>query len=261
MNKISVVIIAKDEAVRIARTIASAVDFVDEVLVVDGGSRDDTIEISIANRARVIENPWPGFAEQRNFGAIAAKNDWIFMLDADEVFDADLAAFVVKFVTEPVNDQFAFEFTRVGDFLGRWLPGQDRVKHTRLYNRQKHKYRQVEVHEGIDVSPQEIQTGKGIILHYGFRSISDHVIRFNKYTDLEAKQRYADGQKFSLTSFIFRPPVRFAYQMLLRRLWRQGVVGVFVSLLWVYYDLTIQMKLYELQTLKSSVKRTAGDSL
>ena len=183
------------------------------------------------------------------------------MLDADEVFDADLAAFVERFVTGPVNDQFVFEFTRVGDFLGRWLPGQDRVKHTRLYNRQKHKYRQVEVHEGIDVSPQEIQTGKGIILHYGFRSISDHVIRFNKYTDLEAKQRYADGQKFSLTSFIFRPPVRFAYQMLLRRLWRQGVVGVFVSLLWVYYDLTIQMKLYELQTLKSSVKRAASDSL
>ena len=68
MNKISVVIIAKDEAVRIARTIASAVDFVDEVLVVDGGSRDDTIEISIANRARVIENPWPGL---RSSGILA----------------------------------------------------------------------------------------------------------------------------------------------------------------------------------------------
>jgi glycosyltransferase involved in cell wall biosynthesis len=261
MNKISVVIIARDEAVRIARTIASAVDYVDEVLVVDGGSCDDTIEISVANRARVIENAWPGFAEQRNFGAAAARNDWIFMLDADEVFDADLAAFVVAFVSEPVNDRFAFAFTRVGDFLGRWLPGQDRVKHTRLYNRQRHQYRQVEVHEGIDVSPQEIQSGKGVILHYGFRSISDHIILINKYTDLEAKQRYADGQKFSLASFIFRPPLRFAYQMLMRRLWRHGAVGVFVSLLWVYYDLTIQMKLYELHTLKTPVRRAPGGAL
>jgi glycosyltransferase involved in cell wall biosynthesis len=261
MNKISVVIIAKDEAVRIARTIASAVDFVDEVLVVDGGSRDGTIEISIANRARVVENAWPGFAGQRNFGAAAAKNDWVFMLDADEVFDADLAAFVVRFVSESVNDQFAFEFTRVGDFLGRWLPGQDRVKHIRLYNRQRHKYRQVEVHEVVDISPQDIQSGKGIILHYGFRSISDHVIRFNKYTDLEARQRYADGQKFSLANFIFRPPVRFAYQMLMRRLWRQGAVGVFVSLLWVYYDLSIQMKLYELQRFKMPVRPAPGDAL
>ncbi len=261
MNKISVVIIAKDEAARIASSIASAVDFVDEVLVVDGGSRDDTIAISIANRARVIENAWPGFAEQRNFGAAAAKNDWIFMLDADEVFDADLAAFVAKFVSEPANDQFAFAFTRVGDFLGRWLPGQDRVKHIRLYNRQRHKYRQAEVHEGIDVTPQEIQPGSGIILHYGFRSVSDHIVRFNKYTDLEAKQRYADGQKFSLANFIFRPPLRFAYQMLMRRLWRQGVVGIFVSLLWVYYDLTIQMKLYELQALKSPVRSTPGDAV
>jgi len=259
MNKISVVIIAKDEAVRIAKTIASVVDFVDEVLVVDGGSHDATVEISRANRARVIENAWPGFAEQRNFGAAAAKNDWIFMLDADEVFDADLAAFVVKFVTAPVDENIAFAFARIGDFLGRWLPGQDRVKHTRLYNRRRHKYRQVEVHEGIDVSPAEIRPGNGIILHYGFRSISDHVTRFNKYTDLEAKQRYADGQKFSLVNLIFRPPIRFAYQMLMRRLWRQGVVGIFVSLLWVYYDLTIQMKLYELQTMTNSARSGSGN--
>jgi glycosyltransferase involved in cell wall biosynthesis len=261
MNKISVVIIAKDEAVRIATTIASVIDFVDEVVVVDGGSADATIEISIANGARVIENAWPGFAEQRNFGAAAAKNDWIFMLDADEVFDADLAAFVVKFVTESVSGNFAFAFTRIGDFLGRWLPGQDRVKHTRLYNRTHHKYRQVEVHEGIDVEPEEIQSGNGIILHYGFRSISDHIVRFNKYTDLEAKQRYADGQKFSFVNFICRPPIRFAYQMLMRRLWRQGAVGIFVALLWVYYDLTIQMKLYELQTMKTLVRPASGNAL
>jgi glycosyltransferase involved in cell wall biosynthesis len=260
MNKISVVIIAKDEAVRIATTITSVIDFVDEVVVVDGGSSDATIEISIANRARVIENPWPGFAEQRNFGAAAAKNDWIFMLDADEVFDADLAAFVVQFVAEPVDANVAFAFARIGDFLGRWLPGQDRAKHTRLYNRTLHGYRQVEVHEAIDASPQEIQSGSGIILHYGFRSISDHVIRFNKYTDLEAKQRFADGQNFSFANLVLRPPVRFAYQMLMRGLWRQGVVGIFVSLLWVYYDLTIQMKLYEL-SIKTRVRSSPGDAL
>ncbi len=258
MNKISVVIIAKDEAVRIATTITSVIDFVDEVVVVDGGSSDATIEISIANRARVIENPWPGFAEQRNFGAAAAKNDWIFMLDADEVFDADLAAFVVKFAAEPVDADIAFAFARIGDFLGRWLPGQDRNKHVRLYNRQKYKFKQVEVHEGINAPPEKVGSGEGIILHYGFRSISDHVIRFNKYTDLEARQRFADGQRFSLRILIFRPPARFAYQMLMGRLWRQGIVGVFVSLLWIYYDLTIQMKLYELQGLKPSVRNSPG---
>jgi glycosyltransferase involved in cell wall biosynthesis len=250
MNKISVVIIAKDEAVRIARTIASAVDVVDEVLVVDGGSRDDTVEISIAHRARVVVNAWPGFAEQRNFGATAAKNDWIFQLDADEVFDPELAAFAVKFISDSVDDHSVFAFTRIGDFLGKLLPGHDKTKHGRLYNRQRHKYRLTEVHEEVDAVPAEIKSGAGVILHYGFRSISDHVARFNKYTDLEAKQRYADGQKFSLATFMLRPPVRFAYQMLIRGLWRQGVAGIILSLLWVYYDLMIQMKLYELQALK-----------
>jgi glycosyltransferase involved in cell wall biosynthesis len=234
---------------------------VDEVLVVDGGSGDDTVDISIANRARVVVNAWPGFAEQRNFGATAAKNDWIFQLDADEVFDADLAAYVDKFSSSSTPDDLAFEFTRIGDFLGQWLPGQDKNKHARLYNRQQYKFKQVEVHEAINAPPEKVQSGEGIILHYGFRSISDHVLRFNKYTDLEAKQRYADGQKFSFARLILRPPVRFAYQMLTRRLWRQGVVGIFVSLLWVYYDLTIQMKLYELQTLKQPIRAKAGDAL
>jgi len=259
MSKVSVVIIAKDEAVRIARTIASAVDVVDEVLVVDGGSRDDTVDISIANRARVVVNAWPGFAEQRNFGAAAAKNDWIFQLDADEVFDADLAAYVAKFSSSSTPEDLAFEFTRIGDFLGQWLPGQDRNKHVRLYNRRQYSFRAVEVHEGINAPPEKVQSGAGIILHYGFRSISDHVIRFNKYTDLEARQRFSDGQKFSLPYFIFRPPARFAYQMLMGRLWRQGVVGVFVSLLWVYYDLTIQMKLFELQRTKTSLQAAPGE--
>lgn len=250
MNKISVVIIAKDEAVRIARTIASAAKFVDEVLVVDGGSSDDTLTISIANKARVIENPWPGFVKQRNFAAVAAKNDWVFQLDADEVFDIDLANFVVKFVSETVDSDFVYAFTRIGDFLGKPLPGADRQKHIRLYNRQRHKYKPSEVHEEIDATREQIRSGTGIILHYGFRSISDHIIRFNKYTDLEARQRHANGERFSLPNFLFRPPVRFAYQMLLRGLWRQGITGVIVSLLWVYYDLSIQMKLYELQVYK-----------
>jgi glycosyltransferase involved in cell wall biosynthesis len=257
MNNISVVIIAKDEAVRIARTIASAVGSVDEVLVVDGGSKDDTISIATANKARVIQNDWPGFAEQRNFGAAAAKNDWIFQLDADEIFDAELAAFAVKFKSESVDDHVVFAFTRIGDFLGKFLPGHDKTKHVRLYNRRCHRYRLTEVHEEVDASPAEIQSGTGIIIHYGFRSISDHVNRFNKYTDLEARQRYADGQKFSFPNFILRPPVRFAYQMLMRGLWRQGLAGVILSLLWVYYDLLIQMKLYELQALKTAGSMSA----
>lgn len=247
MNKISVVVIAKNEAVRIARTLASAADVADELLVVDGGSTDDTIRISIANKARVVENPWPGYAEQRNFGAAAARNDWIFMLDADEVLSPEIVSFLAEFPASEADESSVYSFTRIGDFLGRFLPGHDRHKHVRLYNRRCHKYNLTEVHEGLDITPEQVRPGPGIIWHYGFRSISDHVVRFNKYTDLEAKQRHADGQRFSLATFIFRPPARFAYQMLLGGLWRQGIAGVILSLLWVYYDLTIQMKLYEMQ--------------
>jgi glycosyltransferase involved in cell wall biosynthesis len=182
MNKIYVVIISKDEAIRIAGAVASAVDFVDEVLVVDSGSSDDTVEISVANRVRVVENVWPGFAEQRNLGAAAAKSALVFILDADETFDADLFAFVVKFVSESANDTFAF--TRIGDFLGRQLTHQDRVKQIYQNKRRRQECWQLEVHKSINVSSDEIQSGKDFGLHYGFRRISDCVRQSDRFTGL-----------------------------------------------------------------------------
>jgi len=257
MNKICVVIIAKDEAIRIAGAVASAVDFVDEVLVVDSGRSDDTVEISVADRARVVENVWPGFAEQRNFAAAAAKSDLVFILDAGEVFDADLAAFGVKFVSGSVNDSFAF--TRIGDFLGRWPSGQDRVKHIYQISGSGTNIGSLRcIRQSI--ASEEMQSGKDFGLHYGFRGISDYVRQLSRFADLGVMQRYADVQKFGRANFIFWPPVKFVYYKPMRRLWQQGGVGFFFDQRWIYYELTIQMILFELQTLKTRTGPAEGDA-
>lgn len=246
MKKISVVIIAKNEMERISRAICSVRNHVDEVLVIDGGSTDETVEVSSSLGARVIENPWPGYAAQRNFGAAAAANDWIFMLDSDEELDEIIVKFIRNFETYTVNENEVFAFWRIGDFLGVMLPGNDGSRHVRLYNRLNHRYQDVHVHETVDAADHQIRPIDGSIIHHGFRSIEDHVNRFNKYTDLDAADRFLRHEPFSLFLFVLKPPARFVHQMLYRGLWRRGLIGVFVSLLWVYYDILVQMKLYEL---------------
>jgi hypothetical protein len=127
------------------------------------------------------------------------------------------------------------------------LPGNDGGRHVRLYNRLGHRYHDVNVHETVDAADHQIKPVDGILIHRGFLSIQDHVIRFNSYTDLDASERFARHESFSLALLVIMPPTRFLYQMLYRGLWRRGLIGIFVSLLWVYYDILIQMKLYELR--------------
>src|SRR5207249_7818308 len=118
---VSVVIIAQDEEPRIARSIESCRSFSDEILVVDGGSRDRTPEVARELGCRLVKNPWPGYVKQRNFGASAAANNWIFVLDADEVIGEDLQASLLNWKSTPPTDASAYTVLRIGDFLGRWL--------------------------------------------------------------------------------------------------------------------------------------------
>ena len=88
---LSVFIIARDEADRIAQTIRSVRDWVDEVIVVDSGSVDATVAVAEAEGARVVFNAWPGYGPQKRFGEDQCRNDWLFNLDADEVVTPGLA--------------------------------------------------------------------------------------------------------------------------------------------------------------------------
>jgi glycosyltransferase involved in cell wall biosynthesis len=245
MHPISVVIIAQNEAERIARAVRSVQLFADEVVVVDGGSQDATRARAAELRCKVIENPWPGYAKQRNFGAARASHPWIFMLDADEEVGEDLAASINRWKTSVSPGAEAFEIRRVGDFLGRWLPGA--AEHLiRLYHRDRFQIRDVPVHEGPDTGDAPVDRLDGTLWHHGFRSIGDHIRRFDAYTDLEARAAFDSGQRFRLWRLLLRSPARFFQWYFWRGAIRRGLPGLFVALLWIYYELALHMKLYEL---------------
>lgn len=244
-RQISTVIIAQNEAECIANAIRSCLSFSNEIVVVDGGSQDDTIQIAQTLGCQVYHNLWSGYANQRNFGADHAQHDWIFFIDADEVVDQQLANALLDWQQTPHLTANAFSALRIGDFWDRWLDSRPEA-HTRLYNKQVFRIKDVLVHEGPNIGNAPVVKLPGVIWHYGFRDLSDLVIRFNRYTDLDAQQAHHTGQKFNLLRLLLKPSAKFLQQYLWYGLYRQGLAGFALAGLWSYYMFLKELKLYEL---------------
>lgn len=244
-RKISAVMIVQNEAQRLEGSVRACQQFADEIVVVDGGSDDDTVAVARRLGCVVLENPWPGYGPQRNFGADRATHNWVFVVDPDEVVGAELAAALDSWKRSGNDTAAAFQVSTVGDFLGVWLEGASRSG-LRLYDRRRCRYTDAQVHETVDVAGHRVSRMPGTLWHYGFRSVSDHIVRFDRYTTLEAQVAGRQGKRFSVWRLVFRPPARFAQKLILHGLYRKGIPGIAVCLLWVYYEIIRELKLREL---------------
>jgi predicted ATPase len=101
------------------------------------------------------------------------------------------------------------------------------------------------VHELPNVKKEQVAHLPGIILHQGFRSVSDLVTRFNRYTDLDAQQAYQDGVRFSWLRLLLKPPAKFLQQYLYCGLCHKGLAGIAAAALWSYYIFLREIKLYD----------------
>src|SRR5688572_19527211 len=121
--RVTVTIITLDEARHIAAAIDSAA-WADEIIVIDSGSRDGTVDIARSNGARVVEREWAGYVDQKNFAAGLATHDWIFSLDADERIPAALTREIQELLaTDP--PLHGYRMPRVTFHLGRWIRTTD----------------------------------------------------------------------------------------------------------------------------------------
>jgi glycosyltransferase involved in cell wall biosynthesis len=239
---LSAIVIAQDEAERIECCLRSCLRVASEVVVVDGGSSDPTPDIARELGCTVIQNPWPGYAAQRQIGVEHATKEWVLFVDADEEVTVELADSIRReLISEPIWDAYAV--VRLGDFLGRWMSTDRQV---RLCKRAMARYPDVLVHEKLDIPAERVGSLSGLLLHRGFRSVSDHVRRFDRYTTLEAEGAWIDRRRPSILRLLARPPARLAEQFAFQGLWRKGISGVAVSGLWAYYEFLRELKLFEL---------------
>ena len=246
MPKVSVTIITLDEAEHIAAAIDS-VSWADEVVVVDSGSSDGTVEIARSKGARVSTRPWTGYADQKNHAATLASHDWILSLDADERVTPELALEVRTLLrSEPAKK--GYRVPRVTFHLGRWIRTTDFYPdyQARLYERGAGTWLGEFVHESVQVAGG---TGylRGELQHYSFHDLFDHVSRINRYSNLAARQMYVRGRRATAFHLLMHPPAAFLRNYLLRRGFLDGSAGLLISLMNAYSVFLKFAKLWELE--------------
>ena len=246
MPKVSVTIIALNEAEHIGAAIDSA-GWADEILLVDSGSTDSTLDIARGRGVTVLCRPWSGYVDQKNFAAERAAHDWIFSLDADERIPPPLASEIRTVVaTEPALR--GYRVPRVTYHLGRWIRTTDFYPdyQTRLYDRRSARWRGRYVHESVAVDGP-IGRLRHELEHYSFRDLRDQLDRINHYTTLAARQMHETGRRATPFDLVVHPPAAFLRNYLLRRGVLDGAAGFTISTMNAFSVYLKFAKLLELQ--------------
>lgn len=184
---LSCCIITRNEQDRIADCIRAVHGLVDEVVVVDSGSTDDTVVIAESMGARVVHHDWPGYGPQKRFSEDCARNDWILNLDADEMMTPELYREIKALMVAPPLNCYRFRIMNV--YPGESSPRlwADYHNYVRLYDRRIVRFRESLVHDTVDTRDQKVGQLKGTVTHFSARSF-DHIrTKLDSYTNLQAK--------------------------------------------------------------------------
>jgi glycosyltransferase involved in cell wall biosynthesis len=228
---ISVFIIAKNEADRIDRAIKSVCDWVDEVVVVDSGSTDETVAVAESLGARVLFNEWEGYGQQKIFSEEACANDWILNIDADEEVGAKLrgeieavfgagppswSAFKMYWKLVLFDEEEPKSLAPISDFV-------------RLYDRRKAGFRDSTVHDSVVIREGAIGELSHLIYHRTYRSLAHMNEKLERYTTMQAEDMLDRGRRPSRLRTLFEYPFAYLKFYILRRYWIYGLNGIRAS--------------------------------
>jgi glycosyltransferase involved in cell wall biosynthesis len=210
MPKLSVVIITKNEELNIGRCLESVRELADEILVVDGHSSDKTREICQSAGCRVILHDFEGFGRQKQFAVSNAVNDWVLSVDADEVVTPELAMEIKNLLASGQITHAGYLVPFTVFYLGHRMKhsGMRNEVHLRLFDRNKGRFREDEVHEGIEVNGTTERLESRII-HHSYRDIFHHLEKINLYTTAAAEGYFKQGKRFSRCRVAWKFPVSF----------------------------------------------------
>jgi len=241
--KLTVTVITRNESANLGAALDS-VSWADEVLVVDSGSTDDTAEIARRHGARVFVRDWPGFSAQKNFAAAEACHDWILSVDADERVSSELADEIRGLLSQEPRAR-GYRIPRVSFYLGRWIRTTDWYPdyQLRLYDRRECRWAGL-VHEGVDVKGA-VGRLRSDLQHVPYRDIAHHLQTIDRYTTLAAQQMSERGARVGVAGLVARPLGAFLRNYVVRGGWRDGAVGLVVSVLNSYYVFLKFAKLWE----------------
>ncbi len=241
--KASVFIITKNEESNIKRVIASCSNF-DEVLVVDSGSDDKTVDYARSLGATVIFNEWQGYAKQKEFAMSQCQNEWVLNLDADEELTPELIGKISEVVKE--NKYDFVRCYRNDLFLGKFFNSiVHKPNNHRIFRKSSAKYRLSDlVHEGPDFEGRELKISE-YFNHYGYNNIEALSKKYELYSSLKAREKYDKGKKYSTVKILLIAPLTFIKVFFFQRYFLAGIRGYIFSKLQAQYALLKEAKLYE----------------
>ncbi len=224
---ITVCILTKDNEKSLKRTLTSVISF-PEVIVLDNGSTDATLEIaSHFPNVKVCTASFNGFGPLKNKAASLAKYDWILSLDSDEVLSDPL---VSEIHSLDLDGKKLYRFCFHNFFNEKWIKGCGWYpdKHIRLYNKRLTSFSNHFVHEKIDESGFKIESLRHPIFHYSYQTVSDFLVKMDRYSTLFAEQN--KGKKSSFGKAIFHSMYAFIKSYILQRGFLDGKEGYLISL-------------------------------
>lgn len=221
---VTAVIISLNAAKQIGPCLES-VAFCDEILVVDSGSSDQTVQIARARGAQVLTQDWLGYGRQKEFAVLQARHDWVLCIDCDERISPDLGEAIRRELARPRAT--AYELCRRNRFMGRWLGhGEGYPDWTlRLFDRRHANWSTDPVHEKVLASGTVLRL-QGDFLHDSAETLESYLHKQNRYTSLQAQSLHAQGRQSSALVLFAAPLMRFIKFYIFKRGFLDGLPGL-----------------------------------
>ncbi len=226
--KISATIIALNEEADLPRCLKSLM-FVDEIVLIDSGSIDRTVEVAKSFGAKVVVEPWHGYGAQKNFAQRCCKHPWVLNVDADEEIPPTLRDEILR-VVQTANSSDGFAIARKTFYLGRWIRfgGWYPNYVTRLCHKDHGRWTEPQVHESLTV-PGAIHRLSQPMHHFTFSNIADQVRSNVRYATEGANQLWKRGKRGSLALLVLKPLSKFVETYFFKLGFLDGLAGLIIS--------------------------------
>jgi glycosyltransferase involved in cell wall biosynthesis len=241
---LSVVLITQNEEHNLPRTLESVMPLVrdgkGEIIVVDSGSTDRTVEIAQSFGAKVFVEKWKGFAAQKNSAMDKASMDWVLQLDADEALEPGLAE-KIDAALKSAPEVRGFWIPRKNFFLGRWIKrgGFYPDPKLRLILRSAGRFEEYGAHPTMKVDGPT-GTLSHALIHDAYPTLRGYIDHMNSYSSMGAEVVVAkDHRRFSVTNIVIRPLLTFIYNYFFRLGFLDGREGL---LLHMYHSAYVSWK-------------------
>lgn len=252
-NSISVVILTKNEEKNIIDVINSCKCISDNVIIVDSGSTDCTVELAQNHGAKVVYRAWDNdFSAQRNFALEHVDTDWVLYLDADERLNSTLINSIKKIFVKNENKQYILKRKSIafgqefnyGTLKPDFVPRLFKTKHVHWVNKVHEKPICEDIAEVLD----------GHIEHYTYSGWSQWFEKFNQYTSIWAQDAYSKGKRGTLGKAFWHSFFGFLQMLIIKKGILDGGMGIVLCVMHFLYTLTKYLKLMELQRKNACTK-------